>query len=83
MTSKKSFLEQKVEKIFHTYSFIYVFQHNTITADNWKKIKKGLHKISVNKTNQRLLMNPKNSNIPNFSDHFARVNGDKLRAIGE
>ena len=39
---QEQFLDQKFESLFAPYPYIFILQHNSITASEWKKIKKAL-----------------------------------------
>lgn len=39
---QEQFLDQKFHNLFAPYPYIFVLQHNSITASEWKKIKKAL-----------------------------------------
>lgn len=39
---QEQFLDQKFESLFAAFPYIFILQHNSITASEWKKIKKAL-----------------------------------------
>lgn len=42
--TKSKAKQQKIQEIFSKYSYIFVLQHNSISASNWKSIKKNFAK---------------------------------------